>query len=214
MATDDSKLEILAGHYSDTFAAIQTSLKRRDRLFAGILILLFIMLFQLYAPQEALALISSIVADTLGSEGAVKYDYVQSALWFVLLASSIKYFQTVILVERQYNYIHQLESIISPEYGGDAFTREGASYLQDYPKFLNWAAFLYTILFPAILMLVSTAKIIVEFVGAGFNNYLVWFDGLMFLFLIVSVVLYMSVIHSKKKEPEDEQVEPNHHPES
>ena len=203
MTLDDTKIEVLAEHYSDTFSFIQSGLKRRDRLFAGILLVLFIMLFQLYAPAESSQLISNFVATKLATGEPINFNYVQSAIWFVLLAAAIKYFQAVILVERQYDYIHMLEATINAEYGGHVFTREGAAYLKDYPAFLIWASFLYTILFPAILALVSTTKIFYEFNNAEAGNRLVWFDGLMFVFLAVSTGLYLAVIHSKSKDNDE-----------
>jgi hypothetical protein len=203
MDLDGTKLEVLSEHYSDTFSAIQSSLKKRDRLFAGMLTLLFLMLFQLYAPAETSNFIAELIADKLESNEQVNFVYVQSAIWFVLLAASVKYFQTVVLIERQYDYIHSLEAIISVEYDGQAFTREGASYLEDYPAFLNWASFLYTVLFPAILVAVSVTKIINEFWITGYAEPLIWFNALMFLFLLVSVGLYLNVLHSKKESTQE-----------
>ena len=199
---NDTKLEVLAGHYSDTFAFIQATLKKRDRLFAGVLLILFVMLFQLYAPSESSTFISKLVAEKLGADEGINFIYIQSTVWFVLLAASVKYFQAVILVERQYNYIHSLEMTLSADYGGESFTREGASYLAEYPLFLHWTSFLYTVLFPTILVLISGAKIFFEFKVFGCSEFLIWFNALIFLFLLVSIGLYLKVIHFKKESEE------------
>lgn len=191
----DTKLEVLAEHYSNTFSAIQAGLKKRDKLFASMLILLFVMLIQLYAPTESSDFIAKLIAEKLESDEQVNFIYVQSALWFILVAASVKYFQTVVLINRQYDYIHSLESIISIEYEGQAFTREGAAYLKNYPAFLNWASFLYTVFFPAIFVVITAAKIFNEFRISGGAEPLVWFDALMFLFGLVSVGLYLTVLH-------------------
>ena len=199
MSLDDAKLDVLAGHYSETSELIQVSLKKRDRLFAGVLLILFVMLFQLYAPSESTAFFSELMAEKMGASEGINFIYIQSAIWFVLLAVTIKYFQTVVFGERQYDYIHSLEETISAEYGGQAFTREGSSYLEDYPAFSKWTSFLYTVLFPAILVIVSAAKIVNEFRVFGRSELLVWFNALMFLFLLISVGLYIKMLHFSKK---------------
>jgi hypothetical protein len=193
------KLQILSNHYSHTFDFLQTHLKNRDRLFLVVLVLLAIMVFQIYTPIETSKIISQLVTDKLCIKSPINFLYIQSIIWFVLLAIVIKYFQSVIFIERQYSYLHSIENILSKDYKDGAFTREGKSYLDDYPVFLNWASFLYTILFPAILAIVTTSKIIGEYKQHGCSEILVWFNGLIFLFIIVSLTLYIYGLHFKKK---------------
>ena len=159
MNLDNTKLQILSEHYTHTFDFLQSHLKKRDRLFMGVLLVLIVMLFQIYTPNEASGLITQLISNKLELKTPINFLYVQSIIWFVLLAIVIKYFQSVVLIERQYSYIHSLENILSKQYGDGAFTREGDSYLNDYPVFLNWASILYTILFPALLVVVILSKI-------------------------------------------------------
>ncbi|KKL58030.1 hypothetical protein LCGC14_2229480 [marine sediment metagenome] len=199
MDMDNTKLQVLSAHYTHTFDFLQSHLKKRDRLFLCVLIILIVMLFQLYTPQEASNFISQLITNKFKLSTAINFLYIQSIIWFVLLAVIVKYFQSVVFIERQYNYIHSLEKLLSKEYEKKAFTREGESYLKDYPLFLNWASFLYTMLFPAILITVIFGKIISEFKQFGFAQILIWFNFLIFLFLVVSICLYMYVIHFKKE---------------
>lgn len=200
MSLTDTKLQILAEHYKNTFNFLQDTLKKRDRLFLGILCILILMLFQLYTPQEASNLISQFIANKLNITTQMNLLFVQSIIWFSLLSITLKYFQSVVFIERQYSYIHKLEEQLSNEYGEKAFTREGASYLKDYPIFLNWASSLYTIFFPVILLIISVSKIISECKTLGFKPILVWFNVAFFLFIKISVILYLIVLHFKKKE--------------
>jgi hypothetical protein len=199
MSLTDTKLQVLAEHYKNTFNFLQNNLKRRDRLFLGVLCILILILFQLYTPQEASNLISQFISNKLNITTQMNLFFVQSIIWFILLAITLKYFQSVIFIERQYNYIHKLEEQLSSEYGEKAFTREGSSYLKDYPIFLNWASFLYTIFFPVILLIISGSKIISECKTLGFKPILVWFNLAIFLFIVISVILYFIVLHFKRK---------------
>lgn len=199
MNLDAEKLQILSEHYTHTFDFLQSHLKKRDRLFIGVLLLIVVMLFQIYTPDETSGLISQLISNKLGLTTPINFLYIQSVIWFALLALVIKYFQSVVFIERQYNYIHALENILSEQYGGGAFTREGVSYLKDYPAFLNWASFLYTVLFPTILVVVVTSKIFSEYKQYGYGEILFWFNLLIFIFISISTALYLYVIHFKKK---------------
>jgi hypothetical protein len=199
MDLDDTKLQILSEHYTHTFDFLQSHLKKRDRLFMGVLLVLIVMLFQIYTPKEASGLITQLISNKLELKTPINFLYVQSIIWFVLLAIVIKYFQSVVFIERQYSYIHSLENILSKPYADGAFTREGGSYLKDYPVFLNWASFLYTILFPALLVAVILSKIISEYRQYGCSEVLIWFNGLIFVFIAISIAFYLYVIHFKKK---------------
>lgn len=199
MNLDTDKLQILSEHYTHTFDFLQSHLRKRDRLFIGVLLLIIIILFQIYTPDEASSVITQLISDKLGLKKPINFLYIQSAIWFVLLAIVIKYFQSVVFIERQYSYIHALENILSSQYSDGAFTREGDAYLSDYPLFLNWASFLYTILFPAILLVVVTSKIIIEYKQYGCSEILIWFNALIYIFISISIALYLYVIHFKKK---------------
>ena len=198
MSLAETKLNVLSEHYKHTFDFLQTHLKRRDRLFVCGLLVLIVMLFQIYTPNETSGLITQLISNKLELKTPINFLYVQSILWFVLLAIIIKYFQSVIFIERQYSYIHSLENILSKQYKEKAFTREGDSYLKNYPVFLTWASFLYTILFPVLVVVVILTKIISEYKQYGCSEVLVWFNGLFFMFIAISIVLYLYVIHYKK----------------
>ena len=196
---NSEKLQILSEHYSHTFDFLQSHLKKRDKLFMWVLFIMAVMLFHIYIPREVSNLIEQLIQKKLEVKTQINTLYIQSVIWFILLAIVIKYFQSVIFIERQYSYFHSLEELLSSEYEKSAFTREGKSYLSNYPAFLNWASFLYTILFPVILAVISISKIISEYKQYGFNEPLMWFNILIFVFIIISLGLYLYGIHFKKK---------------
>ena len=199
MNLSDNKLQILAEHYKNTFDVLQNSLRQRNRLFLYVLCILILMLFQLYTPQDASTLISQFISGKLNTSTQMNMLFVQSIVWFCLLATTVKYFQSVVSVERQYNYIHQLEEQLSEEYEKEAFTREGLSYSENYPTFLTWTSYLYTIFFPIILLVISVLKIVSEYKIIGFKQVLVWFDMAIFVLITISLVLYLIVLHSRKQ---------------
>lgn len=160
---EDTKFQVLYDHYKDTFSNIRNYLKLRDRLFFSILVVVVFMLFQIFSPKEAGATISQLISSKLGLEGSTNITFVGSVIWFALLGLVVRYFQTVGLIERQYKYIHKVEEEISSGYGEkEIFTREGKSYLADYPLFSKWTWGLYTIAFPILLLVIVSIKLAVE----------------------------------------------------
>jgi len=132
---ENKKIELLCDHYKDTFTHIKEALKLRDKLFIGVLFLVAIFLFQLYSPKDYGDSISTLISTQLSTKNNIDLEFISTLLWFILLATSIKYYQTVVFIERQYDYIHSLEELISSSFDKKAFTREGGSYLSNYPKF-------------------------------------------------------------------------------
>jgi hypothetical protein len=191
----DQHVDLLNDHYKDTFTHLSEYRRLRDRLFALILLTITIMLFQLYSPDEAGRAIGEFVVSKLDLQTLIGISFIESIIWFILLSLVIRYFQTVILIERQYDYLHRLEEEINKNFGGVAFTREGKSYLKNYPLFSKWTHMLYTIVSPALLILVIMVKISHEIYFASGTTPLLIFDIAIAIFTLISTILYLVSIY-------------------
>jgi hypothetical protein len=196
--SEDTKLDVLNDHYKDTFAYLQEFRKRREQLLLLILVVATIMLFQIFSPKDAEDAIGQFIAKGLDLQGPVDISFVGSVLWFSWLCLVIRYFQTAVHIERQYDYIHDLEKQLSQLYDGKAFTREGQFYLARYPLFSNWAHILYTIVFPVVLAIVVIGRVVNEILLATHLSLLLVFNVVISLCILVSVVLYVMMVHFKK----------------
>jgi len=160
----DVILETLNDHYKDSFAYLQYHLKIRDKLFFLIILIIIVMLYQIYSPEASGVAIAGFIANRMNLEqSSVDISFFSSVIWFGLLAFILRYFQTVIHIERQYVYIHNLEGQLSSFYKDNVFTREGESYSNNYPLFSNASWIFYTIVFPILLIIVTCKKIYTEF---------------------------------------------------
>ncbi len=196
--TNDKKAEILNDHYKETFAQLTEYRKLRDRLFSLILLTVTLLLFQLYSPNDAGKTIGEFITKKLEVQSQINIAFVGNMIWFMLLGLMLRYFQTVISMERQYLYINDLEKQLSNFFEGNAFTREGKSYLANYPKFSDWAHFLYTIVFPSLLVIVASVKIINEIrFSTGIQPSLA-FNLATALCITISTVLYIRMIYFHK----------------
>ena len=198
MVSENIKFQALTNHYKDSFEILQSKIRQREKLFLTVLCILTIMLFRFYTPQEALKIISQLISSHLNINAQINFLFIESVIWFSLLAITVKYFQTVVYIERQYEYIHKLEEEISKKYKNKVFTREGLSYLKNYPIFLKWTSFLYTVFFPILLVLIAVLKIGNEMQTSGFSSILFWINGIFCLFILIAALLYLRTIHCKK----------------
>lgn len=195
---EEFKLQLLHDHYKDTFFYIQEYLKLRDRLFLFILIVVTFMLFQLYSPASAGEAVSHFITKKLELKSPIDITFIGSIIWFGLLSLIVRYFQTVVHIERQYKYIHQIEEQLSGEYTNKVFTREGKAYLNDYPLFSGWAWILYTIIFPTLLIVLVIVKIVGEICQAGSISLLTSVNIGIALFIVLSTLFYLVLVHFKK----------------
>ena len=191
MAQQAAELAGLCSHYKDTYDIHQSTIKQRDTLFYGLLMILS--LFSIRSSSTGI--VTAFVSAYLGKVASIEVgdSLAQLLLWFALVGWSIKYFQAVVHIERQYTYLHALENDLNKFYPGtSAFTREGAAYLQGYPLFLKWMTFVYRVIVPLAIVVVAANEIIGERKVHN-QNFVV--DGICFVIIVLSVALYLLHIH-------------------
>ena len=198
MATEDSKLEVLHDHYKDTFTILQGHLQLRDRIFVFTLLAVTVILFQIFSPEGSGQAISQFVMSKLGLNSPIDTSFLGTIIWFATLALVVRYFQTVVYIERQYDYVHQLEEYLNRAYGSKIFTREGKFYLSRYPTFSRWTAFLYGVIFPALLCMVVVMKILADWSQPSGGAVQSWVNQIISGFILLSTGLYLLWIHCKK----------------
>ena len=126
--------------------------KSRELNFVTILVLLGIMAFQYISPNQSQGVLTQYAQRQLDINATISINIIGSLVWFALLYAAIRYFQSVINIEKQYNYTHQLESELSETYNGKAFTREGKAYLNNYSIFSGWVHIVYWYIFPILFL--------------------------------------------------------------
>lgn len=150
----------LCSHYKDTYEIHLASIKQRDTLFYALLVILAFFSLQVTSIDLVNSALSGYVNKQLDINIEKNSNIFGTLLWLLLFGFSTRYYQTVIQIERQYDYIHHLEEIIGSRFTGTrAFTREGKSYLGEYPLFSNWMWLLYTLAFPFIILLCIAIRI-------------------------------------------------------
>jgi hypothetical protein len=202
--TEDAKLSVLSEHYNNTVADFKKLGKSREWNFIAILVLLGVMAFQYVSPSQSKSILTQLAQKQLDIDASISINIIGSLIWFALLYVAIRYFQTVINIEKQYNYTHQLEEELSKSYKGRAFTREGKAYLNNYAIFSDWVHVVYWYIFPVLFLTSITVKIIGELLANTTNNLPVILNTLIYLALVVSTILYVYSLHKTKKNTEED----------
>ena len=199
---DTAKLAMLHDHYRDTCGVMQAQRSSRDRYFYFVIGVLGIVLFDVATPDGFAVMTAAVLKAQFQLASAPDLAYVRSLLWFLLLGFTIRYCQAALAVERQYKYVHGLEEILSAEIPG-AFSREGKTYLSQYPLFLTWAHYLYTLLFPVLLCGIALGWSLRQIPDGWPWPFAVLFDWIITLLILVSVGLYLHALHLKGKNREE-----------
>jgi hypothetical protein len=186
-------LEIAYDHYKETFTYTKEAEKDRNKIF--IIVALLITALYLFAiePDSLYQVINDLITEQWQISVNVGFGTVQSLLWVILLFYSIRYFQINTYIERQYNYLHKLESDIANKVDF-IFEREGRGYLDKYPLLLDMIYYIYTWAFPVIYILVVCYKIILEWINI-FSIGNVLFNTIISVCIIVASILYLIMLH-------------------
>ena len=152
---DNTKLEVLHDHYKESFLHIREREKQRNRLFLFVIALIGVLFLEIQY--------SDVFSNILGN---IKLEFVElnisimpisiflSVTWTYLFVIVLKYCQSSILIERQYEYLYHLEDKISQLFSDQSvYCREGRAYLDKYPLFSDLVWIFYILLFPIIVIL-------------------------------------------------------------
>ena len=187
----DTKIDVLHDHYKESFKLIREREKSRDKAFLWIVLLLGLLFLGVQYPTLIKAMFTEVSGSGFKFNPAeVPIGILASITWVIMFIMTVRYFQFCITVDRQYNYLHLLEDKISDSINEkDVYRREGKAYRSEYPAFTWWARIFYTILFPAVSMLVMIIIIKSEY-KQGILIFNFYFDVIMALGITLSIILY------------------------
>jgi hypothetical protein len=188
---EDAQREILHDHYKESFQYIRERERLRDRLFLFLIVLYTLLAVQIQYPRKFDGTVETI--NLIGIEvdvSSLPLPAFLSATWVFVLAITLRYCQTSITVERQYDYLHKLEEALSPEFGGELYRREGRAYDDQYPAFSSWAWRFYTVVLPMIAIGATGVLIYEEVEGLSYPLPNQLLDLGIALYVVVSFFLF------------------------
>ena len=202
MNNTDQHLEVLSAHYTETFLLLKSAVEKRDRLFLYILGVVFLLLIYMSAPAAVSDWLNLFINSRTGSGSSttnlIEASFIGAILLLGLLSVSHTYFQTVLHVERQYDYVYQLEEQLCDYFGGKAFIREGAHYKKYKRKFSRWTKGIFWILFPLLYVVFLFFWSIFLFTKSQAPWGYKVVDSFIIASIVVSLALYLLALVKKQ----------------
>jgi len=190
----EKELDIYYDHYKDTFSWLRKYLNARDKYFRYLVFLMAVLLLNSWLPSDFTKVTQIILKKNIGISDFSNFMLIDSLLLFSILSVSIKYFQSNLIIERQYSYLHHIEKKLSGKLNHFNVFREGKAYLSDYPIFSSIVHRIYTIAFPALLIILVVYKWIYILKSVNILGFF-WFDTMVSLSIILLTLCYLTWIH-------------------
>lgn len=129
----------------------------------------------------------------MGINYIFNYDILIIANLLFILIVELKYFQLCIYIERQYEYLSKLEDTINSIMGTKIVTREGFSYLNEYPLLSAFIHRIYNYILPFGIILTFFIKIINIYLLKNKIFYSV--SIILIIFILICPFLYLLFIN-------------------
>lgn len=185
------RIEILYDHYKESCELARKNEKRRDNLFIIVCVLIGLLFLFSYDKNSVIGLIQSWIKTNYDYDLTFSSNIIQAILWIVLFIFTLHYLGLNINLDRSYNYIHKLENEINAEIFRETITREGTSYLNNYPILNNITYISYRIILPIIYYFIILIKLKLEYIAQGGINFFVLFQIILGIFCIILIIVYL-----------------------
>lgn len=197
MINDELKYSTLYDHYKETVSYLKNDLNKRDKLTLYILLLLLTFFLIELKPSNSVIIANKWLENKMGFAIDINYNILITAILLFILGVTVKYFQICLNIEKQYNYIHSLENKMNSISIDKLITREGYSYLKEYPLLSALIHRLYNFLLPIGLILAMTIKVYQLYKDN--LNYITITNIFIGILVIVFTCLYLLFVHREIK---------------
>ena len=172
-------------HYKDSFEQQKNYLNERNRLTVYLAFLVAIMLL-MSSNSYILIEISSALQEHKIGKVVIDFNIVTTALYFVLMWLTMRYYQINLTIEKTYTYLDRCEKDLSRD-GTFKIDREGGDYEKNYPWLKMVVHRIYVYVFPLLIITVSVISIIHELCYTGANK--------CFNIFFLSMTIILSVLY-------------------
>lgn len=188
--------EIIYDHYKETDELRRNAQSKRDKSFLCVCILEAFSFFLLIKPKEALAIFLDGINNQWEISISLGLGILQTLLWILTIYATIQYIQSVLYVERSYQYQNKLEKELSQEIR-KVISREGDHYIENYPMISNFIDLFYKMFCPILCLVINSVHIYKEWIQIPKVNLRLVCDTVLYAALFVILWFYFFEIHSK-----------------
>lgn len=186
---NELKYTMIYDHYKDSIDYLKKDLVKRDKLTISVFISFIIYFLIEVKPLHSVNIANTWAKDKLGVSLGINYSLLSTTILLFLLWYIIRYFQMCLNIEKQYDYIHKLENKINKMIEKDFITREGHSYLSEYPLLSALIHRIYNFFLPIGIAISFVIKII--FIPSHDFSALYIVNIIIQLMIILCIFLYL-----------------------
>lgn len=193
-------VELYYDHYKDSFEQQKLYLQKRDKLTIVLFVCIILIIAFCYDANSVCENLNKLINSQVNE---LKFDlsFIKTGLFIITFWISIQYYQVVLTIEKHYKYIQDCEKCLSDS--GLQISREGSSYLKNYPWLSDCAHLFYNWGIPLSLIVCSVyntcLSLSLEFLCVC--NIIVLFGILIFSILYISNRNFNEAYFSKELHP-------------
>lgn len=188
----EAELDIYYDHYKDTVAHLKEHGKQRNRYFTYLIILMALVFLNSTLPNDFNLLANAIVEDKTGITTFKNLKLLDSVLLFSLLIVLVRYYQSNLLIERQYEYVHGMEDKLNTSMTNFKILREGKAYLTGYPIYGKIVHRIYTIGIPVLLIVLLVVKWTENWAR---EEYKAWISYFSFNTIVIATTIVLTLFY-------------------
>lgn len=190
------EIDVFYDHYKETFKLSKDAQAQRNRCFVILCFLEAVSFLMIIHSDAATSILLGIINKSSEIQIVLGTTVIQTLLWILVAYTLIRYVQHNTYIERQYEYIAELEEHITKLLGGAKFDRESKNYLKDYPVALNIIDIFYKWFVPLLFVIINVVRIVIEWKELNLGLVIICDTAICFVILFVSF-FYLLAIHPK-----------------
>jgi len=188
-ASCDTTVSTLYDHYKESFQQVRRYTDTRNRLF--VYLLLGVTAMQLLNPEEAQSVLGQILMKYAGVSPKLTMQSAATSLWIAVVYGLIRYYQTTLTVDLQYESLHEVEGRLASSLSSPEFRRERHGYDTKFKGFRRATWCFYRVAIPVALILCLVSRLLSEYSYAGSVTLGLLLDGSLCLCAVGVTVLYV-----------------------
>lgn len=134
-------------------------MNKRDKITLSVFLIFSAYFLIEFKQVDSVTLANTVIKNKIGCSLDINYNMVSTINLLLILGITVKYFQMCLNIEKQYEYIHNLEDKINVISNEKLITREGYSYLKEYPLLSALIHRIYNFFLPVAIILSMGLKI-------------------------------------------------------
>lgn len=190
-------IELYYDHYKDSFEQQKSYLQKRDKLTIVLFVCIILIISFCYDSNSVCENLNKLINSQVRD---LKFDlsFIKTGIFIITFWVSLQYYQIALTIEKAYRYIHNCEKCLSEN--GLPISREGASYLDNYPWLSDCAHWFYNLGIPLSLIVCSVYNICLSWSldFLGLCNMIVLFGIGIFSLLYISNRIFKEEYFNKK----------------